>query len=546
MKKLLFLVFPFCLFGSVCAQKNHLALIHDFEGNNFDYAVKGMVGVNDSLYVIASTPDLRGMFFRIDENGDGYEVIWKFEEDYWEPNSIVSDDKAIYITTRIGSDGALFKYSLEDYSFKRVRDFWNSGVQEPNIKYVTDTALWYTSLWSREDEGSVFSTGLDGTDLKKLYSAKDPQEASMPSNFFFHNDKVYISFWGGGNYLDSYCGSLARMNTDGSGYETIVKGDGDIGTQPQSIIIRDDKLIGLFAYSAYAFEGRVFRCNLDGSEFESLGSVEHRSLTRLLETQSLFYGITTYAIYGINPYNGNIKIYDQFSDNPDFGWDVVSDPVNLNGNVFIATQQGGPNGGGTILKWLNARPEVQVREKTDGRMASEGEVALEQLFVDPNEDELVSRYHYDPALISINMYKGILKLNPLTSDPFEIRITATDGWAGHAGAIVKFNPFEVVEFSPDEAQMEGGATIADNEVVTGIIVTTPESKSFVFPNPAASVLKLSVANAESIQFSKPDGSIYRLFRSPGQELDISSFANGFYIVRVNVGGKSYWQKLLKE
>src|SRR5688572_23303389 len=100
----------FCYSLSTLAQKAHLSLIHDFDGNNFDYSVAGMVGTNDSLYVISFTPDRHGMFFRIDGNGGGYKVIWEFDNDYYEPNSIAGNEKAIYITTRNGNGPALFKY----------------------------------------------------------------------------------------------------------------------------------------------------------------------------------------------------------------------------------------------------------------------------------------------------------------------------------------------------------------------------------------------------------------------------------------------------
>src|SRR5688572_26169753 len=108
-----------CFLNSIQAQRSHLSLIHDFDGNDFDYSVIGMVGTNDSLYVISFTPNRHGMFFRIDENGEGYKVIWEFDDARFEPTSIVGNEHEIYITTRLGSNGgSLFKYSLDDYSFK--------------------------------------------------------------------------------------------------------------------------------------------------------------------------------------------------------------------------------------------------------------------------------------------------------------------------------------------------------------------------------------------------------------------------------------------
>src|SRR5688572_33293111 len=98
---------PFLLFlyslNFIQAQQAHLKLIHDFDGDDFDWSVIGMVGVNDSLYIISFTPNRHGMFFRIDGNGDGYKVIWEFDDVHFEPTSIARDNNSIYITTRLGT-----------------------------------------------------------------------------------------------------------------------------------------------------------------------------------------------------------------------------------------------------------------------------------------------------------------------------------------------------------------------------------------------------------------------------------------------------------
>ena len=44
--------------------ENHLSLIYDFIGNDFDYAPTGLAATRDSLYVTCMTPDLRGKFFQ--------------------------------------------------------------------------------------------------------------------------------------------------------------------------------------------------------------------------------------------------------------------------------------------------------------------------------------------------------------------------------------------------------------------------------------------------------------------------------------------------
>ncbi|MFO7940066.1 MAG: hypothetical protein R6U66_09990, partial [Bacteroidales bacterium] len=62
-KSLLILLTLLCTHFVGLSQDNHLSLIYDFEGADFDYAVKSMVGQNDSIYIIGNTPNGQGVFF---------------------------------------------------------------------------------------------------------------------------------------------------------------------------------------------------------------------------------------------------------------------------------------------------------------------------------------------------------------------------------------------------------------------------------------------------------------------------------------------------
>jgi len=533
MKKLLILPIIFLCFNQTMqAQESHLSLIYDFDGDNFDYSVKGMVGTNDSLYILSFTPNMQGVFFRIDENGDGYEAIWEFDNINYLPNSIIGNDTAIYITTRFSqnSGGALFKYSLKDYSFELVKDFSPEEAQEVSIKYVTDSVLWFSSLWSWGDEGSIFTTNLDGTGFKKIYNDTNQEKGLMPADFFFHEDKIYIAFFGGGTpYPDgnggfTSSGSFIRINADGTGYENIIPGGDHVGTAAQSLIIREDKIFGLFAYSGshHSLGAQFFRSNLDGSSYDSLGALNNRALTQLLSTDSLIYGISAYNVFGINPFDGEIRIFDDLLSNPDFGEDVVSNPAFLNGDVFIATQQGGPNAGGTILKWLNKAPEVAMKDVSNGRQMGTEDIDLNKLFTDPNGDRLTYKFEYDHELVTITESKGILSWVLKTSDLVEVKIIATDGWAGYNNATITLN----------------------SSVITNVD-KLHEQEFTLFPNPTHSVLKFTLSTVESIQILGLDGQVHESFLNPRNEINISSLSNGMYFVRSQIHGVSYWQKIIK-
>lgn len=532
-RSLLVLIFFLCLGQIILAQNSHLSLIYDFKGNNFDHSVQGMVGANDSLYIISNTPDGRGIFFRIGGNGDGYKVIWEFDDINYAPSSLIGNDTIIYGTTRFSSNfgGAIFKYSPRDYSFEIVKDFHPNEVQEVQIKYVTDSVLWLSSQTSFVDEGSIFVINPDGTGFQKIYNDTNLEKGQNPVDFIFHENKIYIAcFNGGGTPTPDGTGGFAssgcfiRINTDGTGYENIVPGGAHVGTQPQSLIIRENKLFGLFAYSGpLDWRGQFFRSNLDGTSYDSLGALVDRALTKMLSTDSLIYGVSSSNVFGVNPTNGGIRIFDDLQSNPDFGFDVVSSPVYLKGNVYLTAQQGGPNEGGTILKWLNQAPEV-VDASTNGRLQrTKSEIDLNELFADPEGDLLTFSLEYDKESINISESNGVLIWVALKPGEVDVKVTATDGWAGYNSTTLRLN---------------------EGTVVTG--VDEQERSLVLYPNPARSIIKLNASNVQSIEVFSADGKTCALFLNPsGDEIDISSLQNGIYFLRSNIGGDFYVQKIVK-
>lgn len=512
-------------------QVDHLSLIYDFDGLDFDYTVSGMVGTNDSLYILCDSPNRQGLLFRIDENGDGYNVIWEFDAVNKLPFSLLANDTIIYGTTRFSSNGGgtLFKYCLKDYTFEFIKDFNPTDVQEVQIKYITDSVLWFSSLWSYVDEGSIFTLEKDGTQLNKIYNDTNADKGQNPVDFDFHNDSIYIAFYNGGGvpYPDatgSYnlSGSFVRIKSDGTGYENLIKGGDTKGTQPQSLIIRENKLIGLFAYSGsqYNYGGQFFRCDLDGSSYDSLGALSGRALTKMLSTDSLIYGISLSQFFGVNPFNGEIRIFDDLLSNPDWGYDVVSNPAFLNGYVFVATQQGGPDGGGTILRWTNQAPLVNEENNKGNQSAKE--IVLSKLFIDPEGDSLTYVFDYNADEISVVESNSTLTLTLLKESEANIDITASDGWTGYRTYTITLSP-------------------------TTSIINPNEKASTIklFPNPANSVLMFDSDEIELIEIYNLNGKLINSFRNPKGEINISSLENGLFIVKYLYKGKFYSQRIVK-
>lgn len=524
------LTLAFAISVNGLGQDNHLSLIYDFVGANFDHAVKAMVGTNDSLYIICETPNRQGIFFRIDENGVGYKVICEFDNVNYAPYSLIGNDTVIYGTTRFSKNGGgtLFEYNLKDYSFRFISDFSYNDVQDVKVKYITDSVLWLCSQYSFVDEGSIFTIKKDGTQLTKIYNDTSIDKGQNPTDFVFHDDSIYIACYNGGgipypdgtgSYVSS--GSFIRVKSDGTGYEKIVMGGDGIGTQPQSVIVRENKIIGLFAYSGsdYSVGGQVFRCNLNGSAYDSLGALKDRALTKMFSTDSLVYGISLSQIFGINPFDGEIRIFDDLYTNPDWGWDVCASPAFLNGYVFFAAQQGGPNEGGTILRWTNRPPAINTTAKS---IFASKEIILDQLFTDPEGDSLSYELDYNSDEISVVQSNGKLTLTLLNEKQANIKITANDGWNGHNAITITLSP---------------NTSILDRNENSNVIR--------VFPNPTNSLLIVDSEGIDMIEIYALNGKLVKSIMNPNKEIDISNLEKGVFLVKFFINGRLYSKKIIK-
>lgn len=514
------------------SQNSHFTRIYDFKGNDFDYGVVGMVGTNDSLYLLSNTPDGRGIFFRIDGNGNGYTVIWKFDQVNYAPGSLLTDGNAIYGTTRFSATGggALFRYSLKDHEFAFIKYFNSADVVDIQVKQIAGDVLWLCSQGSPDDYGSICTIKNDGTQFKKIYNDMNAAKGQNPADFVLYGDDIYIACYGGGALVPDgtwsfeSAGCFIRIKTDGTGYRKILNGgDEGKGTQPQSLIVRNNKIFGLYAYSGnnLPLGARFFRCNLDGSSYQALGTLNSRSLTRMLSTDSLIYGISFNQVFGINPLTGEFRIFDDSRSNPDFGYDMTATPVLLNGSIYMATQQGGPNGGGTILKWTNAAPEV-INLPSDS-ISSTSEISLDGLFTDPEGDSLNYSFDYDSTAVEVHEKSAKITITPLQPGETEVKITANDGWGGHKTYSQKIN-------SPIKTRTK---TLVDT------------SYPDIYPNPANSVLFLGSDDTESAEILTLSGKLVKSYRNPGNKIDISALKNGTYLIRCQTNGVSCTQKLIK-
>ena len=96
MKKNCLIIFTIFTFAISFGQDSHVSVIHDFEGEAFDFQVRSIVALQDSLYFIVNNPKTKGSFVCMAEDGSGYREIMKFDSVNCFPSSIISNDSVIF------------------------------------------------------------------------------------------------------------------------------------------------------------------------------------------------------------------------------------------------------------------------------------------------------------------------------------------------------------------------------------------------------------------------------------------------------------------
>jgi len=129
---------------------------------------------------------------------------------------------------------------------------------------------------------------------------------------------------------------------------------------------------------------------------------------------------------------------------------------------------------------------------------------------------------YDSNAVAVSESKGKLIFRPRQSGDVEVKITAKDGWAGYKSYSMKISSITDV-FNPKD---------------------NPDNL-LIYPNPTNSVLNLGSEEVESAEILTLNENLIKSYKNPGTEINISSLENGVYIIRYQMNGCSYSQKIIK-
>ena len=331
----------------------------DFEGEDFQFSVAGMVATEDSLYVITRGvgKETNGLLLGFNKEGN-HKIIKTFDGTAYNPNSLIGNATILYGTTSSSKNlgGAIFKYTINTGQFEIIKDLSSNQVVDIEIVHITDSVLWGLSWGSYEDNGSIFTIGLDGSGFRKIYNNTNLTLGQNPQDFEIVGNHIYISCYNGGGipYSDNFgggrSGSIIRINTDGTGYTNIFQGQNLLGTKPRSLVRNGDEIYVFFTKRGSISGSSIYRFGIDGSSFENLANLESDGRSDLLLVGDAILGITINDLFEYNLRSNKLSSLFQFNELSTF--DGVSGPVYFNNSLFLSTQQNGPNDGGIIAEYI--------------------------------------------------------------------------------------------------------------------------------------------------------------------------------------------------
>ncbi|UPT70220.1 MAG: T9SS type A sorting domain-containing protein [Flavobacterium sp. JAD_PAG50586_2] len=253
-------------------------------------------------------------------------------------------------------------------------------------------------------EGTIFKINTDGSNFSILHS------------FAYGEENPYGSLLLSGNYLygmtstyssNTNAGKIFKINVDGTGYVILYNFNGADGAKPNgSLVISGNTLYGMTALGGNTFtgirKGNVFKINTDGSGFQSIyndlnGSTNYTwSYGSLVLVGNVLFGKSNVNLYSLNTDGSNYQWYNWGG----YGSTTGSfDPME-NGNLTfgggvlygVNNRFGGDSGGGVIYKFAPSTLGVDSNNSIEN---------LIEIYPNPTNDNIIIDFRSE---VSINNY----------------------------------------------------------------------------------------------------------------------------------------------
>jgi len=201
----------------------------------------------------------------------------------------------------LNTDGTDFTVLYTFTAVPRSPPYTNSDGGEPYGGLIlSGNTLYGTTLGGGSSAfGTVFKVNTDGTSFTTLYNFTGGDDGDVASvELILSGNALYGTAAFGGT---SDCGTVFKINTDGTGFATVHSFDGPSGEgiNPYSgLILSGNTLYGTTTTGGSSFDGTIFAVNTDGTGFATLynftgGNEGSGPLAGLILSGNTLYGTTT-------------------------------------------------------------------------------------------------------------------------------------------------------------------------------------------------------------------------------------------------------------
>ncbi|HUB67692.1 MAG TPA: choice-of-anchor tandem repeat GloVer-containing protein [Candidatus Methylacidiphilales bacterium] len=231
-----------------------------------------------------------GTIFKINTNGTGFTTLYFFQnyggDSYYPTAPLVLSGSTLYGTLSVTgtAPGAVFSISTSGTGFTILHNFSattggagiNSDGAYPIAGLVLSGGMLYGTTVSggTGGNGTLYSLSTSGSSFTAFHDFAGGNGGNNPmAGMLVSGGTLYGTTEGGGD-ASSCCGTVYKVNTDGSGYSTLYSFTGaSDGTAPGAhLALSGSTLYGTTAGNFFAGNqnGTIFKINTDGSSFTTL------------------------------------------------------------------------------------------------------------------------------------------------------------------------------------------------------------------------------------------------------------------------------------
>jgi len=343
-------------------------LLHEFAGGPDDVSTpwgEDLVISGSTIYGMTGYGGSNGYgaIFKMQTDGTGFTLLHNFSSDDG-PESLLLSGSTLFGTTEAGgiySYGSIFSIQTDGSGYTLLHQFGSDAFAPTELEISGSTLYGMTYMGGANDFGVIFRIETDGTAFTILHDISEGSDVYTNSGTLIISDSTLygLTYYGG----DNDCGTIFKIQTDGSGYSLLHEFAGGVdGAEPSGLSISGSTLYGTALWGGASGYGTIFKVETNGSGYSLLhefaGGVTDGRWPNgsLIISGSTLYGTTAAGgasgkgtIFKLQTGGSGFVLLHEFAGGADDGDNPVGFPLISSSTIYGTTHYGGDNDMGVIF-----------------------------------------------------------------------------------------------------------------------------------------------------------------------------------------------------